>query len=89
MELKNLLIESMNANSQEDKSKILKTFAEEPDLQIINGRYGAYIAYNKNNYKLPKGAVVEELNLDDCKKIIAEQDEKPSKKAPKKRTTKK
>ena len=82
-------IQLIEAKRSEDKSKILKTFAEEPNLQIINGRYGAYIAYNKNNYKLPKGAVAEELSLDDCKKIIAEQDEKPSKKAPKKRTTKK
>ena len=82
-------IQLIEAKRSEDKSKILKTFAEEPNLQIINGRYGAYIAYNKNNYKLPKGAVAEELSLEDCKKIIAEQDEKPSKKAPKKRTTKK
>ena len=82
-------IQLIEAKRSEDKSKILKTFAEEPDLQIINGRYGAYIAYNKKNYKLPKGAVAEELSLEDCKKIIAEQDEKPSKKTPKKRTTKK
>ena len=82
-------IQLIEAKRSEDKSKILKTFAEEPNLQIINGRYGAYIAYNKNNYKLPKGAVAEELSLEDCKKIIAEQDEKPSKKVPKKRTTKK
>ena len=68
------------AKRSEELSRILKTFAEEPELQIINGRYGAYIAYNKSNYKLPKGAVAEELTLDDCKKIIEEQGDKPAKK---------
>lgn len=72
------------AKRDEDNSRIIKTFEEEPTLQIINGRYGAYIAYNKSNYKLPKGAVAEELTLDDCKKIIAEQGEKPAKKTTRK-----
>ena len=72
------------AKRSEELSRILKTFDEEPELQIINGRYGAYIAYNKSNYKLPKGAVVEELTLEDCKKIIAEQGDKPAKKTTRK-----
>ena len=73
----------------EEQSRILKIFDEEPDLQVINGRYGAYIAYNKSNYKLPKGTVAEELTLEECKKIIAEQGEKPVKKTVKKAKTKK
>ena len=77
------------AKRSEEQSRILKTFAEEPELQIINGRYGAYIAYNKANYKLPKGAVVEELTLADCKKIIEEQGDKPAKKTVRKSKTKK
>ena len=77
------------AKRSEELSRILKTFDEEPELQIINGRYGAYIAYNKSNYKLPKGAVVEELTLEDCKKIIAEQGDKPAKKTTRKVKAKK
>ena len=77
------------AKRSEELSRILKTFDEEPELQIINGRYGAYIAYNKSNYKLPKGAVVEELTLEDCKKIIAEQGDKPAKKTARKTKAKK
>ena len=77
------------AKRSEELSRILKTFDEEPELQIINGRYGAYIAYNKSNYKLPKGAVAEELTLDDCKKIIEEQGDKPAKKTVRKARTKK
>ncbi|MBR5241360.1 MAG: type I DNA topoisomerase [Muribaculaceae bacterium] len=77
------------AKRSEELSRILKTFDEDPELQIINGRYGAYIAYNKSNYKLPKGAVVEELTLEDCKKIIAEQGDKPAKKTARKTKAKK
>ena len=77
------------AKRSEEQSRILKTFDEEPELQIINGRYGAYIAYNKSNYKLPKGAVAEELTLEDCKKIIDEQGEKPAKKTAKRGKSKK
>ena len=77
------------AKRSEEQSRILKTFDEEPEMQIINGRYGAYIAYNKSNYKLPKGVVAEELTLDDCKKIIAEQGDKPAKKTVRKTRAKK
>ncbi len=49
----------------------LKSFDEEPDMQIRNGRYGAYLAYKGKNYRLPKGAKPEELTLDDCLSIVA------------------
>lgn len=82
-------IQLIEAKRSEEQSRILKTFAEEPELQIINGRYGAYIAYKKSNYKLPKGAVAEDLTIEDCKNIIAEQGDKPTKKATKKSKAKK
>ena len=82
-------IQLIEAKRSEEQSRILRTFAEEPELQIINGRYGAYIAYKKSNYKLPKGAVAEDLTIEDCKKIIAEQGEKPTKKTTKKSKAKK
>ena len=49
----------------------LKSFDEEPDMQLRNGRYGAYLAYKGKNYRLPKGAKPEELTLDDCLSIVA------------------
>ncbi len=82
-------IQLIEAKRSEEQSRILKTFAEEPELQIINGRYGAYIAYKKSNYKLPKGAVAEDLTIEDCKNIIAEQGDKPAKKTTKKSKAKK
>ena len=67
----------------EDASRVARTFPEQPGLEVINGRYGPYIAYNKKNYKLPKDVDVEQLDLSKCLEIIKEQDEKPAQ--PKKR----
>jgi DNA topoisomerase-1 len=67
-------IELIEAKEKKDKEKIITTFNEEPDLQVLNGRYGPYIAYKKSNYKIPKGQKPEELSLEDCRKIIADTD---------------
>ena len=48
----------------------LKSFAEDPEMQIKNGRYGAYIAYKGKNYRIPRGRKAEELTLEECKKIV-------------------
>ena len=48
----------------------LKTFAEDKNLVVKNGRYGAYIAYKGKNYRLPKGAKPENLTYDECLKIV-------------------
>ena len=42
----------------------------------MNGRYGPYIAYKGNNYKIPKDIVPEDLNLNACMEIIKLQSEK-------------
>ena len=49
----------------------LRTYAEEPDLLVKNGRYGPYIAYKGKNYRIPKGAKPEALTLEECLKIVA------------------
>ena len=62
---------------KKDKEKVIKTFEEEPGLIVQHGRYGPYIAFEKNNYKIPKTVKPEELTLEDVRKIISETD--PSK----------
>jgi DNA topoisomerase-1 len=52
------------------ENKIIKTFDEEPALQILNGRYGPYIAYEKKNYKIPENVEPKDLNLEACFKVI-------------------
>jgi len=76
-------IELIEAKEKKDKEKIIKTFEEDPDLQVLNGRYGPYIAYKKSNYKIPKGQKPEELSLEDCRKIIADTDKGKEPKAEK------
>ena len=49
----------------------LKSFEEDPDMLVKNGRYGAYIAYKGKNSRLPRGTKPEELTLDECRKIVA------------------
>ena len=51
--------------------KPLKEFAEDPDMLVKNGRYGAYIAYKGKNYRIPKGAEPAALTLDECLGIVA------------------
>lgn len=71
-----LIVEKRDAEAK----KVVKTFDEEPDLQILNGRYGVYIAYNKSNYKIPRTVTdPAALTLDECRAIIEEQDSKPKK----------
>lgn len=52
-------------------AKPLKTFDEDADLVIKNGRYGAYIAYKGKNYRLPKSVKPQEVTYEECKKIIS------------------
>ena len=49
----------------------LKSFPEDPDMLVKNGRYGAYIDYKGKNYRIPKGVKPEELTLEACLKIVA------------------
>lgn len=75
---------------EDDNNKIIATFDEEPGLQVLKGRFGPYVTFNKKNYKIPKGTKPEELTLEDCKALIEKQDAAPAvKKTRKARTTKK
>ena len=56
--------------------RVIKTFDENPDLQILNGKYGPYIAYEGKNYKIPDTIDASFLNLDACYKVIELQKEK-------------
>ena len=70
----------IEAKRKEDKEKVVKTFDEDPDLQILNGRYGVYIAYKKSNYKIPKSvANPSDLTLEECRNIIEAEESRPKK----------
>lgn len=60
----------IEASAEKEKNKVIAQF-EGTDIQILNGRYGAYIKEGKNNYKIPRGKQAESLTLEDCQAIIA------------------
>lgn len=69
-------LEIIAAKDLSDINKNIKLFAEEPELKILNGRYGPYISYKSANYKIPKGIDPAELSLEGAKEIINSQGEK-------------
>ncbi len=66
-------VELIDAQKQQNKmaNTPLKTFDEDKDMLVKNGRYGAYIAYKGKNYRLPKNKKPEELTYEECKNIIS------------------
>ena len=81
-------IELIDEKRKKDEQRFLKKFEEDPELEILNGRYGPYITYKKANYRIPKTVTnPEKLTYEECMKIVTEAAEKPA--ATKKRTTKK
>lgn len=79
-------IELIVSKKDAESKKVVKIFDEEPELSILNGRYGVYISYKNSNYKIPKTiSHPEDLTLEECLKIVEEQ---PAKK-PRSRKTKK
>ena len=76
-------IELIEAKRKAEAERIIKSFDEKPELQVLNGRFGPYIAFDGNNYKLPKNVIPAELTLEECIDIVNKQ--KEGGKAPAKR----
>ena len=79
-------IELIEAKRVKDANSLIKTFDAEPGLQILNGRFGPYIAFNKKNYKIPKGTDPASLTLEQCMEFTkADAPKSTKKKFPKKK----
>lgn len=62
-----------------DANKIARQFDEDPEIQILNGRFGPYIKFKGSNYKIPKTVGnPSDLSLEQCREIIAAADTKPA-----------
>ena len=57
---------------KQEAQRHLKTFKEEPELEVLNGRYGPYLAYKGKNYRLPKALheKAASLTYEECMDII-------------------
>ena len=78
-------IELIKAKRESDANKFIMEFKEH-DIQVLNGRFGAYIKKGKDNYKIPKDKKAETLTEAEVLEIVAAG---PSKKAPRKGFAKK
>jgi DNA topoisomerase-1 len=67
-----IILEKRNKES----NRLIKEFPENSEVKVLNGRWGAYFSIGKNNFKIPKDMNPQQLSLEDCLKIAAEQQNK-------------
>ena len=72
-------LEIIAAKRKADAEKLIKSFAEDEAIQILNGRWGPYLAKDGSNYKIPKTQEAAELTYEQCLTIIAEAPPTPAK----------
>ena len=65
-------IELIEEKRKKDREKVIKVFEKE-GIEVLNGRFGPYIAFEGNNYKIPKDVDPAKLTLKDSQKLIADQ----------------
>jgi len=73
-------MEIILAKRKADAEKVIMRFTDtEPEIQVLNGRFGPYITQGKENFKIPKDRDPKTLSLADCVAIIADEANKPKK----------
>ncbi len=63
-------IEVIEKKREQDRNKVIRTYPENPGLQVLNGRWGPYISLDRENFKIPGKKKAEELSYQDCMEII-------------------
>ena len=63
-------IELIEIKRKEDATRIIKTFDENEDFQILKGKWGPYLKAGKKNVKLPKDKVPEQLTYQECVELV-------------------
>ena len=65
-------IQLIDDKRKQEEQRHIKKFDEEPKLEILKGRYGPYIVYDGNNYRMPKAmqANAADLTLEQCMEIV-------------------
>lgn len=70
---------------EEEANRLIKEFPEMPGLEVLNGRFGPYMAYKPEgakravNYKIPKTTDAAALTIEEAKKLMEAQDAAPKK----------
>ena len=66
-------IQLVKDKREEDRKKIILSFEQDPELLVLNGRYGPYISKKGQNYKIPKKTDPATLSYQDCLDLIEKQ----------------
>lgn len=64
--------ELIEAKLELERNRMIKTFPENEEVQVLNGRFGPYIKIGKDNFKIPKDLEPSSLTLEQCLKIAEE-----------------
>ena len=78
-------IELIKAKRKADAEKIIKTFEEDEEVMILNGRWGPYLKAKNKNVKIPKGKEPNELTYEECVELAEKAPEKKSRFSKKKK----
>ena len=65
-------IKLIEEKRQQEAQRHIKQFDEDAKLEILNGRYGPYIAYDGKNYRIPKAQhdKAAQLTYEQCMEIV-------------------
>jgi DNA topoisomerase-1 len=68
-------VDLINGKRQQEQQRHLKSFEQDAEMEVLNGRYGPYISYNGKNYRMPKAlhAKAAELTYEQCLEIVEKQ----------------
>ena len=72
-------IEIIEDKRKKDSEKLIKVFNENPEVKILNGRWGPYIEFEKLNVKIPKGKEPQELTFEEVKALAEAAEKEPKK----------
>lgn len=66
-------VEIIIAKREAERNKVISVLGENGEYQVLNGRFGPYFTFEKNNYKIPKGTDPATLSAEDCAALVAKQ----------------
>ncbi len=66
-------VELITQKREQEANRHLQQFEEDPKLEVMNGRYGAYICYDGKNYRMPKAMQNKagELTYEQCMQVVS------------------
>ena len=78
------VLEECDADNLDDREKHWIKEFNQPDVKILNGRYGPYISFQKKNYRIPKTKDPKSLTLQDCLDLVEKSSKSKQNNGPKK-----